>query len=302
MKKENIKYVVGGSMVGFGILLVIISVCIGGWGMLKDFHGITIDWDGVHYYYGGEEQTYSGVNNMDKTQVKNLDFDIDYGDLIVKTADVQEIEIKTKDVTEKRFNYKIDGDTLEVTHGGGFAFFTWRANSVITITLPKDMEFDKAEFRGGAGRTEITGITAKEIKLENGAGELFFTDIKADNKLDIENGAGTAKINNVSCGVLKISGGVGEIIAKDTVCTNIDIDNGIGTFEYAGEINGNAKINNGIGEIKMKLKGDSSEYGFDVESGIGQVKVNGNSPIHYENAKYDFDVSTGIGEVRINFE
>lgn len=302
MKKENIKYVVGGSMVGFGILLVIISVCIGGWGMLKDFHGFTVDWDGVHYYYGNEEQTYSEVNKMDKTQVKNLDFDIDYGELIVKTADVQEIEIHTKDVTEKRFSYNLDGDTLEVTYGGGFAFFTWRANSVITVTLPKDMEFDKAEFKGGAGRTEITGINAKEIKMENGAGELIFTDIKAENKLKIDNGAGTAKINNITCGELKINGGVGEIIAKNTVCTDIDIDNGIGAFEYEGEINGNAKIDNGIGEVRMNIKGNSSDYNFKVDSGVGQVKVNGNTPIEYNNAKYDFKVNTGVGDVRINFE
>ncbi|MCM1299213.1 MAG: DUF4097 domain-containing protein [Firmicutes bacterium] len=302
MKKENVKYIVGGSMVGFGLLLVIISVCVGGWKMLVDFGGVNIDMDGIHYYYYDEENLQSGVNTMETAGIKNLDIDVDYGELVIKTADVEEIEINSKNVTDKRFNYKQNGDTLKITYGGGFSFFTWRGNSVITVTVPSNMTFDKVEIRNGAGSMGADGLTAKELKAENGAGELKLTDINVEDKLKIENGAGAVTMNGIDCGELKITSGVGEINAKDTVCTAIDVDNGIGAFSYAGEINGNAKVENGIGEVKMTLKGDSSDYGFDVDSGVGQVKVNGNSPIHYNNAKYEFKVDTGIGEVRINFE
>ena len=303
VKSGNAKYIVGGCLVGFGLFLVIISLCLGGWGMLRDFGGISVDWDGVHYYYNNNgENLYSGVNKMETEKIKNLDIDVDYGELIIKTADVEEIEISTKNITERRFNCKTEGDTFKVTYKGGFGFFTWRANSVITITFPNNMEFDKAEIVNGAGRSDVTGINAKEMKVENGAGEIKFTDIKVENKLNIENGAGAATLNNVTCGDVKISSGVGEINAKDMVCSGIDVDNGIGTFSYSGEINGNAKIENGIGEVKINLKGNSSDYGFKVDSGIGQVKVDGNSPVYYDSAKYVFDVDTGIGEVKINFD
>lgn len=304
MKKGTVKYVVGGSLVAFGLFLVIISVCLGGWDMLRDFGGVNIDWDGVHYYYNKEENLQSGVTKMDTTNVKNLDIDVDYGELIIKTADVEGIEINTKNITEKRFDCKLKGDTLKITYGGGFAFFTWRANSVITITVPSEMEFDKAEIENGAGSSRVEGISAKEMKIENGAGELKFTDIKIDDTLKMENGAGAVIMDNVNCGSLKISSGVGEITAKDTVCGGINIDNGIGAFSYSGEINGNAKIDNGIGEVRMNIKGNPSDYSFKVDSGIGQVKVNGSTPIQYEynGAKYTFDVDTGIGEVKINFE
>ena len=51
----------------------------------------------------------------------------------------------------------------------------------------------------------------------------------------------------------------------------------------------------------MTVYGKSSDYGFDVDSGIGQVRVNGNTPVN-GSGKYNFKVQTGVGEVRIDFK
>lgn len=304
VKKTSVKYIVGGAMVAFGLILVIIAGCLGGWSHLSNFRGFSIDLDGVHFY--GENWQIGGVNNImaheEIKDIKNLDLDVDYGELIIKTGEGEDLEINTKNISENRFRYKVNGDTLEITYKGGFSFFTWRSDAVITITLPKGMEFDNADIDNGAGRTDLSDFTAKTIKLDNGAGELVLTDISASEKITVSNGAGEVRANNLNCGELKISGGVGEIRVENSVCSGADIDNGIGALRYSGEINGDAKINNGIGELRMNLKGNSSDYSFKVDSGIGQVKVNGNTPVQYGDAKYNFKVETGIGEVRINFE
>lgn len=303
MKKGAVKYIVGGSMVAFGVLLMIIAACFGGWKTLRDFGGITIDWDGLHYFDNNSNEYFltGDKGTMEKGDIKNLKIEVDYGRLIIKTDNVDEIKIDTKNIVTNRFKWEQSGDTLKIKYGGGFSFFTWKSNSEITITFPNDMAFDKAVIANGAGATDVNNITASEIRMENGAGALRFTDISAKDKLYLENGAGAVKMENINCGKLDLNGGVGEITAEDVVCSELKLDNGIGTFRYEGEINGNADIDNGIGEIRMTVYGNSSDYGFDVDSGIGNVRVNGNAPISYSNSKYKFKIDTGVGEVRINF-
>lgn len=303
MKKGAVKYIVGGSIVAFGILLIIIACCIGGWKTLTEFGGVTIDWDGIHIYDNNtnDYDLLEGSTTMNKDDIKNLDIDIDYGKLIVKSADTDEYHIETKNIVTKRFSYKQDGDTLRIKYGGGFSFFTWKSDSEIVITVPKDSVFDKTVIRNGAGKTDIESITSSEISMKNGAGEFTLTDITAKDELSLENGAGAVKIKNVNCGKLDMSGGVGEITADDVVCSELKLDNGIGAFTFKGEINGNADIDNGVGEIRMTVYGNSSDYGFDVDSGVGNVRVNGNTPISYSEGKYKFKIDTGVGEVRVDF-
>ena len=50
MKKSSVKYIVGGSLSAFGVLLIIIACFLGGWKTLINFGGISIDWDGLHYF------------------------------------------------------------------------------------------------------------------------------------------------------------------------------------------------------------------------------------------------------------
>ncbi|MDE7280455.1 MAG: hypothetical protein K2N36_01775 [Ruminiclostridium sp.] len=52
----------------------------------------------------------------------------------------------------------------------------------------------------------------------------------------------------------------------------------------------------------MTVYGKSSDYNFDVDSGIGNVRVNGNTPISNTGGKYKFSIDTGIGEVRVDFK
>ena len=304
MKKGSVKYIVGGSIVGFGVLLIIIAGIFGGWKALREFGGISVDWDGLHYFNSNKkEYILTGENGtMEKGDIKNLNIDVDYGKLIIKTDNVEEIKIDTKNIVTNRFKWEQSGDTLKIKYGGGFSFFTWKTNSEITITFPKDMTFDKAAIKNGAGETCVNNFIASDIKVENGAGALNLTDISAKDKLHLDNGAGAVKMKSINCGKLDLNGGVGEITAEDAVCTELKLDNGIGAFRYEGEINGNADIDNGIGEIRMTVYGKSSEYGFDVDSGIGQVRVNGNTPISYTEGKYKFKIDTGVGEVRIDFK
>ncbi|MBD5080926.1 MAG: DUF4097 domain-containing protein [Ruminococcaceae bacterium] len=304
MKKGTLKYIVGGSMVGFGILLIFIAVCIGGWGILRDFGGINIDWDGVHYYVNdSNEFDLSGGNGtMDKKDIKNLKIDVEYGSLIIKTGNVDEIKVSTKNIISNRFSMNQENDTAIIKYKGGFSFFTWKSDSEIIITLPDDMTFDKTVISNGAGTTEIKDFISDELKMSNGAGEFEIENLTVKKKLILENGAGAVNMNNVNCGEIDFNAGVGEIIAENVICEGLKMDGGVGSFKFSGEINGDVDIDNGIGEVRMTVYGNTSDYRFDVDSGVGNVRVNGQTPIHSSEGKYKFKIDTGIGEVTVNFK
>lgn len=302
MKKGTKKYIVGGCLVGAGLILIIIACCIGGVGLLWDFRGLMIDFDGIHFVNENEKLQTEGDSVMLNNDIKKLKMDIEYGEVIIKTGNVSDVEISTKNIIEKRFSYEVDGDTLRIKYKGGFSFFTWKSNTHIYVTLPEGTKFEESDISSGAGRMEIIDFNSDTIKIENGAGELSMKNVTADEKLSIESGAGAVSLNGVNCGMLDVDSGVGEVRAADAVCGGIKLNNGMGAVYFTGEINGDADIDNGVGEVKMTLYGLSSDYNFKVDSGIGHVNINGNAPVNTTGGKYNFKIDTGIGEVRITVE
>ncbi len=307
MRKGVLKYVIGGSTVLLGIILVTVAVCIDGWKLFAHFPTVQVDSGGVHVDYGDDRNNDYTVNESGGTvmegEVKNINIDIDYGTINIKRDDVDQIDIHTKNIIESKFRYEVKGDTLYVKYKRGFTMFSFGNNSrtEINITFPQNAEYDNIFVQNGAGAMYLYDLKADGFEIENGAGEMKMENVVSEGKIRMNTGAGAIKLDNVSCGELRIDSGVGEVNASDMVCNELTAHSGIGAFTYKGEINGDADIDNGCGEVKMTVYGKSSDYGFDVDSGIGQVRVNGNTPVN-GSGKYNFKVKTGVGEVRIDFK
>lgn len=304
-KRGAAKYIVGGSIVALGLILVTIAVCMDGWRLFTNFPQVTISPSGVHVFYDNEEDYSSGGTTiMESNEIRNIDVDVEYGEVIIQRGNVDKIDIKTTNIIEDRFKCTTDGDTLKVRYKKLFSFFNftpWKNNKIV-ITLPENAEYDRLDVDNGAGAMRISGLEVKDVDIDNGAGELKLENLTVENKVTLKTGAGAVSIDTMSCDDLKIDSGVGEVAAINVKCGDIKTSSGIGEFRFEGEINGDADIDNGVGEIKMNLTGNSSDYSFKVDSGIGQVRVNGNTPVQTSGAKYTFKVSTGIGEVRIDFK
>lgn len=289
MPKGAIKYIVGGSLVLLGIILMIIAFCIGGTAMFRNgvhfdwgSSNAYIDWSGIHFYPNNYE---TGVNKemINPENIKNLKVNFDYGEMVIKTGDVDEINVETQYINQNRFKYKVNGDTLEIGYDRGWSINIFGIHAInssrIEITVPEIMTFDKVDIDNGAGRMTVEGITAERLIVENGAGEMIMDGVTATDRLDID-------------------GGVGAITVRDAVCGGIDADIGVGELRFIGEVNGNGKIDSGVGAVYMTLYGNRDDYDFKTDSGIGNVTTPGSN----SGAKYTFNVSSGIGEVKITME
>ena len=115
------------------------------------------------------------------------------------------------------------------------------------------------------------GYVFENVDMEIGAGQAEINDLCAES-LDIEVGAGQAELINLDVQYFSATAGAGQIIAE--------------------------------------LVGNEEDYNYDVECGIGEIKIGKNSyggfgrDTHIENpeAKREMDIECGVGQIAIEFQ
>ena len=275
--KHAVKYIVGGAMVLVGIIFVLIACSIGGWQMLAE--GPVFSFDTWSWIYNNEDVTGRVENVM---EIKNLYIDIGTSDFHLEAGGGSDIDIRTENTKENCFRYEVDGDTLKISYNTKFlSIFSFGAGSKIYVTIPENIDFDT-------------------VKISNSVGMMTVSDINADN-LILETGTGAGYFDNIKAGKIKVDSGVGEIKITNAVTDELDLDTGVGRTAYDGEINGDADIDSGVGEVVISIKGTPDDYRFNIDKGLGDVTLNGNSCSgSFGSGIHKFDTDRGVGAVRID--
>lgn len=109
-------------------------------------------------------------------------------------------------------------------------------------------------------------------------------------EVDLRIGAGQASINGLIADSLDVSVGAGQADIK-----RLDVK----------EMNAET----GAGELHVEVLGEEEDYSYQLECGIGNITIAGQSysglgnekKIRNENAKGELDIECGVGEVKIEF-
>lgn len=213
------------------------------------------------------------------TDVEELDIEIAFADFEVKIGE----ELKVEGQIYEDFKIKVENKTLKIQDVNKRWIFN--SNDVVKVTLyvPENFEFAKAEIEIGAGTTNIEKLKAADFDLNLGAGAVKIQNCEAQ-KSDIECGAGKVTIEN-------------------STLKNLKLDTGVGEFSYSGYILGNSTIECGIGKLTLDLDGGEELYSVEADHGVGAIKLNGNK---IEDGKTQgsgenkIKIEGGIGEIKIN--
>lgn len=267
--QKVIKYVA----IAFGLYLAIniIGAIVFGFTMLL---GIDI---GRNFFTGNSSETIQYGQVF--TNIEELEIEIGFADFEVKVGE----ELKVEGQIYKDFKIQVENKTLKIEDISKKWIFNSNDVAKITLYIPEDFEFTKAEVEIGAGTTNIEKLKAADLDLNLGAGAVKIQNCEAQ-KTDIDCGAGKVEIESSTLKNLKLSTGVGE-------------------FSYNGYILGNSNIECGIGKLTLNLEGGAEIYSIEAEHGIGEIKLNGNK---IENNKTQgsgenkIRVEGGIGEIQIN--
>lgn len=208
-----------------------------------------------------------------------LSVDITYSKLKIVEGDNFKIESDSKYIISKQDHNKLS--IKEKSKG----LFETRRNKIVTIYIPKDMIFDKVYISNGAGIIDIENITTKELKLDIGVGKVQIDEITSLNNTNVESGAG-------------------EVTIKRAKLNNLNLDAGVGKFTINGELTGKSEIDAGVGDLNINLLGDKDCYGIYVETGIGNISIDGKKikdSTTYGIGNNKVDIDGGVGNINIRF-
>ncbi len=211
---------------------------------------------------------------------KTLDIDLGASQLYIKEGETFSVETNNKYVTIKQ-----NGSRLAIKEKSHMFSKASRHNKV-TIYIPVGMEFSDVSITTGAGVVDVSALTARDLDLELGAGEIVLNNLTVHHETSIESGAGEVTINKGNLHDLSLEAGVGE-------CTLNTI------------LTGEADITAGIGEVTVNLLDSRDNYTVYVEKGIGEITINGkkcHNETTYGIGPTKLEVEGGIGSISINFK
>lgn len=139
----------------------------------------------------------------------------------------------------------------------------------LILYIPKNLQLPEISIHVGEGKINLNGVQAKELDLELERGEINAFDFEVEEL-------------SVSCGLSVAN--VRGIVQK-----NVDLDCGAGV-------------------INFETKGTQTDYNYEIEAGIGEIRLGGQkfSGIAVEktinnHAEKEMGVDCGAGKVNVKF-
>lgn len=110
---------------------------------------------------------------------------------------------------------------------------------------------------------------------------------------------------------VEIDAGAGGITVEEGFlhCKKLEVSCGVGECSIYADIEKKAEIEGGVGEVRLTLRGKETDFDYDLECGIGELILGGESfggigrsrKIDYD-ADKEIKVECGVGQVEILFE
>ena len=193
------------------------------------------------------------------------------------------------------------GDEFSVYYGEGFRIkdkngvlyiedtikkmFDIASSHTVIVTVPKNKVFSNVNINSGAGSIYIEKLICDSFNLDSGVGttEIDYIKVKSNAQID---------------------GGVGALTIADGSVNNLDYSVGVGKADVTAKLMGKSEIESGIGDVKLCLTGGEKLYTLKGESGIGAIRVDGETlsdDSSLGTGANIVEIDGGIGTVRIDF-
>ncbi len=263
--QKTVKYIA----MGFAIFLTV-SIIGGALSMFGLFGG----------FFGGDTVTEDIKIYTVSSDISSLEIKINAADFQVKQGESFSVESNLKHLTVEDKNGVL---TIKETKKFNGSTYT---GAVLTLYIPVDTVFEKANITTGAGTLTVDSLSASTMNFELGAGEVTIDTLVAASDIDIDGGAGK----------ITISGGA---------LHNLDLDMGVGQLNLTSALTGESDFDLGVGESNITIIGNKDDYKLDIEKGLGNITVDGTSVSNIKgqgNGNNSIEVSGGIGAINLKFK
>lgn len=180
--------------------------------------------------------------------------------------------------------------------------FSWH-KSVLTVTVPTEIDIEKICVRSGSDRLYIEEISTKNLTVKSSSGRVHMEEVSLG-EFHLDSGSGRVEIVDSALGETDIQSGSGRVEFRNVSGNNATIRSGSGRVEFTGRLLGNTKIDSGSGRVSLKLQGNKEDYRIRVNSGSGNFYLDGKKYNDLEtgvNKEGDIYIVSGSGRFCLDF-
>ncbi len=200
--------------------------------------------------------------------------ELQLGDRFILDSNYSYLKVETKDGVLRIY------DDLPAVHPTNFE------GVKILLIIPKDHVFQTATVTTGAGVVQVQKLSAKQLEMKLGAGEVTIQELFAEHQS-------------------KITGGAGEITIRSGNLQNLDLDMGVGQLNLTAALTGKCTLDQGVGELNLTLMGRKQDYFLAVTKGLGDIRIDGESVANdstFGIGDHKVTIHGGIGAINIAFD
>ena len=227
----------------------------------------------------------------------NIDLGV-FGDRYVTVyypqgANFDDIKIDTSSGSVDVSGLTAKNISINVFSGDVNADVTLENGNVSIDTSSGDVKFKSA---GNANKVGISAFSGNVSADVNDCTEL---------QIGTSSGDITAKSSGQTETKLDISAFSGSITANGNTWRDLKSDTSSGDIDISGRLMGKSVVNAFSGDVKISVKGSPSEYGYNLESFSGRIRIDGNklgkSAQSNVTGANTITVDTSSGDITINF-
>lgn len=156
---------------------------------------------------------------------------------------------------------------------------------VLILTIPTDHILTSFELDMGAGNVTIGYLTADNIDMDFGAGEVAIHNLNARKSADID-------------------GGAGKITIKSGLVRDLDLDMGVGELDLGILPTGRCDMDMGVGSSRITISVPIDNYTVKIDRGLGSITLDGqkvSDGTYGADGGHTIDISGGVGSIDIAF-
>lgn len=285
MKKKSLFLIITSSILGLGVILILIGLAFGG-----KIYSFSI---GRNTKVSTKSVSHElpAISLSDTKDIQSLDFDLSANNIEIKTGN--EFSIQGSRLSENTvkdgvwtiksyysdyfYNFEIFGLNLPIPRFQN----NKKDYEKLIITLPQNITLQEVSIEASAAKLNIDLLKCETFDLDVSAGDASIQSLFA-NASDISVSAGEldieqyqiAKSADIECSVGDLTFGK-KRYAKENVCSNLDVTCSLGDADIYGKLTGNTSIECSLGDTTLYLAGGQKNYSVNhSSSSLGDVTYN----------------------------
>lgn len=249
--------------------------------------------------------------------LRKLELEVGACKMYIRETDDKDVSLSITGECENHYRYRVkDGNTLllahkDMAHGGSGHFWNQdhpKGNTKIYLYLPENMVLDEIDIDLGAGKLQAGYLRAREIEIEAGAGKCDFEGLEAAESVDISMGAGKITVDALTAKEVKLDMAAGDLkVNHAQISRKTEMNMSMGSADLQGMFAGEVDVECSMGNLTLNLEGAEKDYNYEIESGMGNVRIGGKSynviDEHeiYNGAGSTMEIACSMGTVDVNF-